>query len=144
MGPTWVPRNPQPHPSSAATYPEPAGAHPIVRQANFPADITAGMVSWGNPEGQVTNSNLELAGRVLHRAYMADCFNIHEQKTMACTDNTAGLWWKRKGLETSTSPFLPAHLLRIQTIHQRFHHYVPLHKFVIWVDNRISDRPSNS
>ena len=64
--PTEVPRTTQQHPKSAAISLEPAGVHPIVYQANFPADITAQLVSWGNQEGQVTNSDLELAGRFIY------------------------------------------------------------------------------
>ena len=48
LGPTAVPRTPQLQPSAAAIYPEPAGAHPILWRAHFPAVIIAQMVSWGN------------------------------------------------------------------------------------------------
>ena len=64
--PTEVPRTTQQHPKDAAISLEPAGVQPIVCQANFPADITAQLVSWGNQEGQVTNSDLELAGRLIY------------------------------------------------------------------------------
>ena len=75
-GPTAVPRTPQPHTSTEAIPPEPAVAHPIVWKAHFTADITAQLISWGNPEVQVTNSDLDLADSVLHLACMDDCFNI--------------------------------------------------------------------
>ena len=73
------------------------------------------MFSWGNPEGQVTNSDLDMAGRVIHHTYMSDCFDIRQSTTMSQRDNTAGIWWQKKRLETSTSP--PAHLLRFQAIY---------------------------
>ena len=44
---------------------------------------------------------------------------------------------KGKGSATSTLP--PAHLLRLQAIHQQFHRYVPHHDFVSGVENGISD-----
>ena len=47
-GPTAVPRTSQQQPSAAATSPEPAGEHPILWRANFTADITDQLVSWGN------------------------------------------------------------------------------------------------
>ena len=56
---------------------------------------------------------------------------------MSRTDNTAGLWWQRKGSATCTSA--PAHLLRLQATHQRFHRYVPPIDFVSGVENLISD-----
>ena len=58
---------------------------------NFPGDITAQLVSWGNLEYQVTNSDLDLVVSMLHHACMADCFDIRKQTTLSCTDNTAGL-----------------------------------------------------
>ena len=61
---------------------------------------------------------------------------------MSRTDNTAGLWWQRKGSATCTSA--PAHLLKLQAMHQRFHRYVPRVDFISGVDNFISDRPSRS
>ena len=56
-----------------------------------PAGITAHLVSWGNPEGQVANSDLELAVRMLHHACMEDCFDIRERTTLSRTDNPPGL-----------------------------------------------------
>ena len=49
---TEVPRTTQQHPIATAIPLEPAGVQPIVCQANFPADITSQLVSWGNPEGR--------------------------------------------------------------------------------------------
>ena len=139
LGPTTVPRTPQRQPSAVDTSPEPAGAHPIVLRAHFHADITAKLVSWGNPEGQVTKSEIELACSMIHHTYMAYFFDIRERTNLSCTDNTADLWCQRKGLATSTSP--PTHILCLQSIHQRFHCYVICHNFVRGIDNGISDRP---
>ena len=105
-------------------------------------DITAQLVSWGNPEGQVTNSDLELLGSVLHHGCMADCFDIREWTTLPLTENMTGIWWKSKGSAISTSP--PACLLHLQAIHQRLYRYVPRHNFVIRVDNGISNSPYRS
>ena len=65
---------------------------------------------------------------------------LNERTTLACTDNMAGLWWQRKGSVTCTSD--PAHLLRLQAMHQRFDRYVLRVNFFIRVNNLISDRPS--
>ena len=100
------------------------------------------LVSWTNPQGTVDNSELELAGGVAHSDCVAQCFVVKEQTTLARTDNTAGLWWQHKGSATCTSA--PAHLLRLQAMHQRFHRYFPRVNFVSGVDNLISDRPSRS
>ena len=108
----------------------------------FPKDIVESLVSWANPQGTVNNSELEVAGGVVHSDCVAQCFVMKERTTLARTDATAGLCWQRKGSATCTSA--PAHLLRLQAMHQRFHRYVPRVDFVSGVDNLISDRPSRS
>ena len=90
-GTTAVPWTHQPQPSAAATSLVPAGAHIIVWRGHFTTNITAQLVSWSNPEGQVTNSDLELADSVLHHVCMSNCFGIYKHTTMSCTNNTAGL-----------------------------------------------------
>ena len=106
----------------------------------FPKDIVESLFSWTNPQGTVNNSELELAGGVVHSDCVAQCFDIKERTTLVRTDNTAVLWWQRKGSATCNSA--PAHLLRLQAMHQQFHRYVPRVDFVSGVDNLISDRPS--
>ena len=139
LGPTAVPCTPQHYLSALATSLKPAVAHRIVWRTNFTVDITAQLVSWGNLEVQVTNSDLELAGSVIHYKCMVSFFDICEQNTLYRMDNVVGLWRQRKGPATSTSS--QYHLLRLQYIHQRFHCYVPHHCFVRRVDNGISVRP---
>ena len=55
MAASWTP---QLQPSDVTTSTDPAGAHPIIWRAHFSADHTSQLVSWGNPEYQVTNSDL--------------------------------------------------------------------------------------
>ena len=81
------------------------------------------LLSWEKPTGQVTNSYLELSCIIIHHACMADFDDVQERTTLFWTDNTAGLWWQRKGSTTSNYPF--AHLLLLQVMHQRFHRYIP-------------------
>ena len=106
----------------------------------FPKDIVESLVSWTNPQGTVNNSELELAGGVVHSDCVSQCFVVKERTTLVRMDNTAGLWWQHKGSVTCTSD--PAHLLRLQAMHQRFDRYVLRVNFVSRVDNLISDRPS--
>ena len=76
---------------------------------------------------------------MLPHTCMADCFNIRERITLSHTDNKAGLWRQRKGLDTSILP--PAHLLRLQAIHQWFYCYLPRHDVVNGVYRGISEYP---
>ena len=140
--PTAIPREFPPQPSAVQTAPNTKGAHPIVWHINSPEDIVESLVRWTNLQGTVNNLELELAGGIVHSHCVAQCFMVKERTTLSCTDNTAGLWWQRKGSATYTSA--SAHLLRLQAMHQRFHRYVPRINFVSGVDNLISDHSSRS
>ena len=56
-------------------------------------DIIAQLVSRGNPEGQVTNSDLELSISVIHHAFMDDCFDISKLTILSHKNNNADLCW---------------------------------------------------
>ena len=102
------------HPSTEKPRPEPTGACPIFWKAPFPKDVSALLVSRKKPACQVTNSDLELAGRMLHHACTAQWYYIQGMTTLAQTYNTDGLWWQQKGYGTSTSPL--THLLCLQAM----------------------------
>ena len=68
-GPTATQRTFTPQPSAARPSTNPTGAHPIVWRMPFPKDIVDSLVSWKNPQETVNNSELELAGGVVH----SDC-----------------------------------------------------------------------
>ena len=70
-GPTLVTWKLQLHPSDSKLTPEPIEAHPIVWQVTLPEEVSASLVYWKTPANQFTNSDLELAGNVLHHACMA-------------------------------------------------------------------------
>eukprot|EP00978_Attheya_sp_CCMP212_P041850 scaffold245372_cov41-Attheya_sp.AAC.1 len=44
---------------------------PILWRAQFPKHIQHGLVSFTNPKGRVTNSDLELAGSIAHNDVLA-------------------------------------------------------------------------
>ena len=54
----------------------------------FPKDIVESLVSWTNPQETVNNSELELAGGVVHSDCVAQCFFVKERTTLAQTDYT--------------------------------------------------------
>ena len=140
--PTLLPLALQSKPSYVKLTSDPTEARPIDWWLTFPKDISAFMVFWGNSDVQVTNSDLLLAGRVLHHTFMVQCYDIQDRTTLAHTENTAGLWLQSKGSTASTSP--PAHLICPHAMNQRFYRYIPRHNFVSGADNRISYRTSFS
>ena len=71
-GPTASPRTLQPQHCATHQTPEYTWAHLIFWRALSPVDVLAFHVSWDNPNGNVTNSDLELADRMIHCNFMAD------------------------------------------------------------------------
>ena len=115
-------------------------AQPLVWRLKWPQDIIDNLVTEHNPKGTVTNSDLELAGGLLHLDIAAQHFDIRERTILSKTDNLATMFWQRKGSATSTKP--PAHLLRLFGLHQRFHRYVPRHDYIPGPSNPMADDAS--
>jgi len=106
----------------------------------WPADIIAKLVTTQNPTGTVTNSNLELAGGLIHLEALLQTFNVRERIFLSKTDNLATLFWQLKG--SATTDKVPARLLRLFGIHQRYHRYVPRHDYICGPSNPIADDSS--
>lgn len=113
---------------------------PIVWRYRWPQDIIDSLVTEANPSGTITNSDLELAGGLLHLDALAQHYDIRERTVLSKTDNLATLYWQRKGSATSEKP--PAYLLRLFGIHQRYHRYVPRHDYISGVSNPMADDAS--
>lgn len=112
----------------------------IAWRLQWPPDITAALVSSDNPNGTITNSDLELAGGLLHLDACVHCFDVRERTILSRTDNLATLFWQRKG--SSSLDSCPAHLLRLFGIHQRYHRYVPRHDYLPGKSNLLGDHAS--
>ena len=63
----------------------------MVWRMPFPKDIVEFLVSWTNPQGTVNNSELELAGGVVHIDCVSQCFVVKGRTTLLRTNNMAGL-----------------------------------------------------
>ena len=136
-GGVWFPHqslNPRTHPSATPSH------DPIIWRLQWPPDIVGNLVTDDNPAGTITNSDLELAGGLLHLEAIVQNFDVRERTILSKTDNLATLFWQRKGSATSSKP--PAHLLRLFGIHQRFHRYVPRHDYISGVSNPMADDAS--
>ena len=115
-------------------------SQPMVWRLSWPRDIIANLITDSNPHGTINNSDLELAGALLHLDVLAQHFDIRERTILSKTDNLATLFWQRKGSTTTTKA--PAHLLRLLGIHQRFHRYVPRFDFMPGKSNPMADDAS--
>ena len=105
---------------------------PVVYRMPFPDSIRKNLVSSENLHGTINNSELELAGSLLHHAAVTANFDVQELTISSKSDNTPTIAWQRKGSVTSISA--PMKLLRLQAIHQRHHCYVPRHDFIAGIE----------
>jgi hypothetical protein len=114
--------------------------HPLVWRCRFPPDIVRDLVTFENPRGKTTNSDLELAATIVQHDVLANTYDVRERTLHTATDNTPTLFWHRRGsISTNTTP---AYLLRLQALHQRFHRYVPTHSYLPGPLNCMSDDAS--
>jgi len=70
---------------------------PIVWREPFPPHLQAALVSFDNPKGTVTNSDLELAATIAHQDVLVHTFDLHERTIHTGSDNTPAVYWQRKG-----------------------------------------------
>jgi len=114
-----------------------ATTQPLVWRLRWPQRIADLLVTDANPNGTISNSDLELAGGLLHLEALAQTFDIRERTALSKTDNLNTLFWQRKG--STTTDKVPAHLLRMFGAHQRFHRYVPRHDYIAGPSNPVAD-----
>ena len=129
-----------PDPSPTVTHAAPAAASvhaPVLWRQPFPLSIQQRLVSFSNPTGDITNSDLELAGAVAHQDILVQGFDVRETTTATLSDNTPTVYWSRKGSTTTTKA--PAYLLRLASLHQRFHRYNPEISHIPGVVNKMAD-----
>ena len=112
-------------------------SQPIVWRVQWPHSITSQLVTDSNPWGTINNSDLELAGGLIHLDAIATCLDVWERTILSKGDNLSTTFWERKGSTTCSSP--PAYLLRLFGIHQRKHRYIPRFDYISGASNHIAD-----
>jgi hypothetical protein len=83
------------------------------------------LVSYDNPQGDINNSELELAASVAQHDVLAQAFDVREATIHNSSDNVATVWWQPKGATSSSSP-----TARLQALHQRHYLYMPLFDYI--------------
>jgi hypothetical protein len=68
------------------------------------------LVTEDNPNGTITNSDLELAGGLLHLEALTQALDITERTVLSKGDNLSTTFWEQKG--STSSDKHPAYLLR--------------------------------
>ena len=110
---------------------------PVLWRHQWPDFIVNRLITDDNPNGTLTNSDLELAGGLLQLEALAQTFDIRERTVLSKGDNLNTTFWERKGSTTTTKP--PAYLLRLFGMHQRYHRYVPRFDYLSGPSNHIAD-----
>ena len=110
---------------------------PVVWRLEWPQHIIDKLVTSDNPSGTISNSDLELAGGLIHLEALAQTFDVRERTLLSKTDNLNTLFWQRKG--SATTEKVPSHLLRLFGIHQRYHRYVSRHDYIPGESNPLAD-----
>ena len=118
--------------------PSPDGSvTPLLWRQHFPHWIQRQLVFFSNPDGTINNSDLELAGLVAHNDILAIAAKVEVRTIHNVYNNTAAVFWQRKGAATTRDP--PAYLLRLQALHQRQFHYVLKHDYIPGKSNVMAD-----
>eukprot|EP00804_Cyclotella_cryptica_P000504 CCRYP_018527-RB/>CCRYP_018527-RB protein AED:0.20 eAED:0.20 QI:0/-1/0/1/-1/0/1/0/268 len=110
---------------------------PIVWRLEWPQFVRDNLVSSSNPHGTISNSDLELAGGLIHLDCVAQTLDTRERTLLNKGDNLNTTFWERKGSTTTDSA--PAYLLCLFGIHQRFHRYVPRFDYIAGPSNPLAD-----
>ena len=117
-------------------------ATPVVWRYEWPHCISSQLKTDKNPHGTISNSDLELAGGLIHLECISQCYDIRERTVLSKGDNLSTTFWERKGSTSTNSP--PAYLLRLFGMHQRFHRYVPRFDYISGPSNPIADSLSRN
>ena len=137
MGGVWLPTDP------ANSGPEAAGQlRAFAWRCPFPPAIQRQLVSFDNPRGTITNSDLELAGIVTASAMLAAATPLYFEDLLIGSDNTPAVAWTNKC--STTTAAAPAYLLRLQGLIARQHRFTPRATYVQGDTNAAADFCSRS
>ena len=125
MGGVWLP---------ATTH---SNIPPLLWRAKFPPTIQQRLVSTDNPDGDITNSDLELAGLLAQQDIIAQAVNCRGRTIVPLGDNIPSVVWHHKHSTTTTGA--AAYLLRLNSIHQRHFRYVSKASYIPGPANQMAD-----
>ena len=125
MGGVWLPSTTQ------------SNIRPTLWREPFPRHIQDRLVSWANPAGDITNSDLELAGMLAQQDVLTQLVNCRGRTILPLGDNIASVVWHHKHSTTTTGP--AAYLLRLNSIHQRHFRYVSKASYIPGPANQMAD-----
>jgi hypothetical protein len=117
-------------------------SQPCIWHAPFPSMVRDRLVTASNPQGDITNSDLELTAIVTGSTTLAANVDTPHLRITCATDNTPAHAWALKGSTSSTNP--PAFLLRSLAQQCRAHQFTLFPRFTPGNTNSLADCCSRS
>ena len=120
------------------------GCTPTVFRVEWPDDIKQDLVTEDNPQGRITNSDLEMAGLLLLYLIMEEVCDLHSGSHVALfSDNQPTVSWVQR--LASKSSVVAGQLIRALSLRLKKHGVSPLTPLHIrGVENALTDIPSRS
>jgi hypothetical protein len=116
---------------------------PVVWRIEWPLDIQQKMVSYDNPTGSISNSDLEMAGMLAHYLVLEHLVSLRHVHVAAWCDNTPTVSWTNK-LSSSRSR-VAGRLVRALALRIHANEASPLISVSIaGVDNKMADMASRT
>ena len=109
----------------------------IAWRWQLPVSLRTRLVTHDNPTGDITNSQLELAGHIAHLHILSDCVPLAGHTIAALGDNQAAVHWQHRRSTSSDGP--TAFLLRLLALHQREPQYHPISQDLPVPANHLAD-----
>ena len=94
-------------------------------------------MTFANPAGTLTNSDLELAGLIPQQDIIAQLVNCRGRTVVPLGDNIPAVVWHHKHSTTTTGP--AACLLRLNALHQRHFCCVSKANYILGPANQMAD-----
>lgn len=112
----------------------------VVWRSPYPKEVQERVVSFDNPKGTLTNSDLELEGTILHQHVIGKLAKVQGETTYTGCDNSPAVAWRTKG--SSTTAKARAHLLRIAAAQTRYQQALHRIGHLAGIHNQMSDDAS--
>ena len=116
---------------------------PVVFRFQWPTDISASIVSDDNPDGTITNSDLEMAGLLMLWLVMEEVCEVENAHVALFSDNSPTVHWvKQLAAKHSTIAMQLVRALALRLQLAKASPLTPLH--IAGVNNSLTDIPSRS
>ena len=95
------------------------GHPPTLWCATFPPEIQERIISFNNPSGDLTNSDLEQAGALTQADVAASLYDLRELTLLTLNDNSTAI--SRNQMGAITSDQAAAYLCHLSSLHCPYH-----------------------